>query len=109
MKRARISVLGAAATVLTLGLGASGPVAADGAALAKKHNCTACHAVDHKLVGPAFKDIAAKYKGDAAAKGMLVKKVREGGSGTWGQVPMPPNPSPSDEELNEIVGWVLGQ
>lgn len=94
---------------LTLGLGATSPVIADGAALAKKHNCMACHAVDTKLVGPSFKDIAAKYKGDAAAKGMLVKKVRDGGSGTWGQIPMPPNPSPSDEDLNEIVVWVLEQ
>ena len=58
--------------------------------LAKKHACTACHAIDKKVVGPAYKDVAAKYKGNAKAEAMLVEKVKKGGVGTWGQVPMPP-------------------
>jgi cytochrome c len=75
--------------------------------LAKKSACTACHAVDKKLVGPAYKDVAAKYKGDAKAEALLVKKVKEGGVGTWGQVPMPPNSSVSDADVKALVKWVL--
>ena len=59
--------------------------------LAKKHACFACHAVDKKLVGPAYKDVAAKYRGDASAEAKLVEKVKKGSQGTWGQMPMPPN------------------
>ena len=90
----------------TLGLCAALPSLAN-EELAKKHACTACHAVDKKLVGPAYKDVAAKYKGDAKAEAMLVKKVKEGGVGTWGQVPMPPNSSVSDADIKTLVKWVL--
>jgi cytochrome c len=77
--------------------------------LAKKNSCTACHAVDKKIVGPAFKDVAAKYKGDAKAEAMLVEKVKKGGVGTWGQVPMPPNSAVKDEDIKTLVKWVLSQ
>lgn len=71
-----------------------------------KYGCTACHAVDHKVVGPAFKDVAAKYKGqDVEAK--LAEKVRNGGSGVWGQTPMVPNPQVPDADLHAMVKWIL--
>jgi len=76
--------------------------------LAKKHACTACHAVDKKVVGPAFKEVAAKYKGNAKAEAMLVDKVKKGGVGVWGQVPMPPNASVPDADVKALVKWVLG-
>jgi len=75
--------------------------------LAKKNACTACHAVDKKLVGPAFKDVANKYRGDKKAEAMLVEKVKKGGVGVWGQVPMPPNTTVSDADVNTLVKWVL--
>ena len=80
---------------------------ADGLALASKNNCLACHQVDKKLVGPAYKDIAAKYKGDKTAEAKLVKKVKEGGKGVWGEIPMPPNAQVKDEDIKAIVHWVL--
>jgi cytochrome c len=75
--------------------------------LAKKHACTACHAIDKKLVGPAYKDVAAKYRGNAKAEAMLVEKVKKGGVGTWGQVPMPPNSQVPDADVKTLVKWVL--
>ncbi len=75
--------------------------------LAQANNCLACHAVDQKLGGPAFNEIAAKYKGDAAAAALLADKIKNGGSGTWGQVPMPPNPAVSDADIATLVDWVL--
>ena len=77
--------------------------------LAKKHNCLACHTVDKKLVGPAYKDVAAKYRNDSGAQAKLVDKVKKGGQGVWGQVPMPPNPQVPDAELNSLVKWILSQ
>ena len=75
-------------------------------ALAKKHNCTSCHAIDKKLVGPAYKDVATKYKGqNVAAK--LEEKVKKGGSGVWGPVPMPPNVTVPDADIKKLVDWVL--
>jgi len=75
--------------------------------LAKKNACTACHAVDKKIVGPAFKEVAAKYRNDKSAEAKLVKKVKEGGVGVWGQVPMPPNSTVSDKDIQALVKWVL--
>jgi cytochrome c len=75
--------------------------------LAKKNACTACHAVDKKIVGPAFKEVAAKYRNDKTAEAKLVKKVKEGGVGVWGQVPMPPNSTVSDADVKTLVKWVL--
>ena len=75
--------------------------------LAKDKNCLACHAVDKKLVGPSYKDIAAKYKGDKNAQATLVKKVREGGVGVFGQIPMPANPQVNEQEAQTLVKWIL--
>ena len=75
--------------------------------LAKKHACTACHSVDKKLVGPGYKEVANKYRGDAKAEAMLVEKVKKGGVGTWGQVPMPPNAQVPDADVKALVKWVL--
>ena len=75
-------------------------------ALARKHNCTACHAIDKKLVGPAYKDVAAKYKGqNVAAK--LEEKVKKRGQGVWGPIPMPPNAAVPDTDIKKLVDWVL--
>lgn len=91
-----------------LGLVAAGPARAEDAmALAKKYACLSCHAVDHKLVGPAWKDVAARYRGDKGAEAKLMAKVRHGGSGVWGTIPMPPNPGPSDAELKQLVDYIL--
>lgn len=81
--------------------------AADGKAIAAKNACLGCHAVDKKLVGPAYQDVAAKYKGQADAVAKLMKKVKAGGSGVWGPVPMPANPALSDADLKAVVEWVL--
>jgi cytochrome c len=71
-----------------------------------KYGCTACHAVDHKVVGPAFQDVAAKYHGQDVEE-KLAQKVRNGGAGVWGQVPMTPNPQVPDQDLHAIVKWIL--
>lgn len=76
-------------------------------ALMKKDNCALCHAIDKKLVGPAYVDVAAKYKGDKDAVAKLSAKVKKGGSGVWGAVPMPPNTSTSDADIKELVTWIL--
>ncbi len=77
--------------------------------LAKKHNCLACHTVDKKVVGPAYKEVAAKYRGDKTAEAKLFEKVKKGGVGTWGQVPMPPNATVPDADIKALVKWVLSQ
>ena len=77
--------------------------------LAASSGCTSCHAVDKKLIGPSFKDIAAKYKGNKAAEADLVKKVKGGSKGVWGDMPMPPNAHVKDEDVKSIVQWVLSQ
>ncbi len=86
--------------------GVAAPATA-GVEMAKKYNCTACHSTDKKMVGPAYKDVAAKYKGDAAAVAKLSDKVKKGGSGVWGPVPMPPNPAVPDADVKALVEWVL--
>ena len=93
------------ASALALGAG-SAFASAD---LAKAKNCMACHAADKKLVGPSYKQIAAKYGNDKGAVEKLTRKVREGGAGVWGQVPMPPNPQVSADEAATLVQWVLSQ
>jgi cytochrome c len=75
--------------------------------LAQKNACTACHAVDKKLVGPAFKDVANKFRGDPKAPAMLEEKVKKGSVGVWGQVPMPPNSHVSDADVKALVNWIL--
>jgi cytochrome c len=76
-------------------------------ALMKKDGCAACHAVDKKLVGPAYADVAAKYKGDKDAVAKLTKKVKEGGSGVWGPIPMPPNAATPAADITDLVTWIL--
>jgi len=76
-------------------------------ALMKKDGCAACHAVDKKIVGPAYVDVAAKYKSDKNAVAMLSKKVKEGSTGVWGQIPMPPNATTSMADITELVTWIL--
>jgi len=75
--------------------------------LAKKSNCTACHAVDKKIVGPAYEEVAKKYAGDKGAEAKLIAKVKAGGVGVWGQIPMPPNAAIKDEDIKTLVKWVL--
>jgi cytochrome c len=75
--------------------------------LAQSKNCMACHAVDKKVVGPAYKDVAAKYAGDKAAVDKLTQKVMKGGSGVWGPVPMPANPQVTEAEARKLVTWIL--
>jgi cytochrome c551/c552 len=77
--------------------------------LLNAHGCNTCHALDARVVGPSFKEVAAKYADDAEAGAKLAQKIRHGGAGVWGQVPMPPNPQVADGELEKLVGWVLQQ
>ena len=102
MKRTLVLKLALAAAAASL----TAPAMAS-ADLAKKHNCLACHAADKKMVGPAYKDIAAKYKGQADAVAKLSEKVKKGGQGAWGPVPMPPNAAVPDADLKALVEWVL--
>jgi cytochrome c len=85
----------------------SEPEATDLSSRLAKYGCTVCHSVDTKVVGPSFKDIAARYRGRSDAVQMLEQKIRNGGGGVWGDIPMPPNPAVPDAELHAIVQWVL--
>ena len=89
-----------------LALLASGNAAAN-EELAKKSTCTACHAAEKKLVGPSIKDIAAKYKDNKGAEALLFDKVKKGGTGVWGQIPMPDNTAVKDEDIKTLVKWML--
>lgn len=79
------------------------------AALAQSRSCLGCHALDRKVVGPAFKDVAAKYAGDPTAEARLAAKIRNGGAGVWGPVPMPGNGQVSEAEATQLAAWVLSQ
>jgi len=78
-------------------------------ALAKKHNCLVCHAVDKKMIGPSYKDVAAKYRADKSADAKMFDKVKKGGQGAWGQVPMPPNAAVPDADIKALMKWILSQ
>lgn len=99
-----LSVLAAALGLALL----AGPAGAS-ETIARKARCVACHAIDKKMVGPAYKDVAAKYKDQPGAVARLSEKVRHGGTGVWGQVPMPPHAADklSDGDLNSVIEWVL--
>ncbi|RQH03730.1 c-type cytochrome [Paraburkholderia dinghuensis] len=97
------AVVGAAMILVSPGVFA----AADGLSVARANACMGCHAVDRKLVGPSFQQIAARYKSDAGAQGKLEKKVRDGGAGAWGAIPMPSHPAMSAGDIRTVVGWVL--
>lgn len=75
--------------------------------LAQASGCTACHSVDKKLIGPSYKDVAAKYRGNKAAEAELIKKVKAGGKGVWGDMPMPPNAHVKDDDIKTVVQWIL--
>ncbi|MGF6791703.1 c-type cytochrome [Paraburkholderia sp. 35.1] len=98
-------VVGALAGTMTSGARAA--EAARGQQVAAANACMGCHAVDRKLVGPSFQQIAAKYKGDAQALTKLARKVKDGGSGVWGMIPMPAHQSMSDGDIRAVVDWVL--
>lgn len=74
--------------------------------LAAKNNCVACHQVDAKLVGPSFKEVAAKYAGKDDEAGYLVSKIKGGSTGVWGQIPMPPNVNVSDDDAKALAEWI---
>ena len=97
MKRALFALIAAAACA---------PVLAD-QALATAKNCMTCHAIDKKVVGPAYKDVAAKYAGDKGAVDKLAAKIMKGGSGVWGPVPMPANTQVNEAEAKKLAAWVL--
>jgi len=113
MKTQKKTYLGfVAAGILAAPLLVSTPAAADELALAKKSGCLACHSVDKKIVGPAWRDVGKHYKGDAAARDALIAKVKTGGKGNWtkvtGGVPMPPySPRVSDADIAKLVDFVL--
>lgn len=88
-------------------LSASAATAFADQALATSKNCMVCYAVDKKLVGPAYKDVACKYAGQSDAAAMLATKIVKGGSGVWGSVPMPPNGNVSDAEATKLASWIL--
>jgi cytochrome c len=90
-----------------LGLSLVSGSALASADLAKAKNCLACHAADKKIVGPSYKDVAAKYAKDKDAVAKLAKKIREGGVGVWGQIPMPANPQVSDAEAKTLATWIM--
>jgi len=94
-----LALVAAAATV-------SAPAMAD-EALAKAKNCLACHAVDKKVLGPAYKDVAAKYAGQKDAADKLAAKIIKGGVGVWGQIPMPANAQVNEAESKKLVAWIL--
>ena len=91
--------------LIAVGVAFAGQVAAD-EALAKAKNCLTCHAADKKIVGPSYKDVAAKYKGQGDAVAKLAAKIKAGGKGNWGEVPMPPN-NVTDDEAKKLAAWVL--
>ena len=95
-----------AATATAFATLAASPAFAD-AELAQKKNCMACHAIDKKLVGPSYKDVAAKYAGQKDAVDKLTVKVLKGGSGVWGPVPMPANPQVTEADAKQLVQWIL--
>ena len=103
MKRTLLAIASVAA-----GFAVCAPAMAD-LQLATAKNCMACHAIDKKLVGPSYKDVAAKYAGQTDAAGKLEAKVMKGGSGVWGPVPMPANTQVSADEAKKLVAWILTQ
>ncbi|KGM41885.1 hypothetical protein JY96_04190 [Aquabacterium sp. NJ1] len=88
-------------------LAAAGAPAMANLELAQKKACLACHSVDKKVVGPAYKDVANKYRGQKGIEAKLVEKVMKGGKGAWGEVPMPANPQVNEAEAKQLVGWIL--
>jgi cytochrome c len=106
MKALLLTIAAAGSMLLSAQAGATDAKAAE--ALAQKSGCLACHSIEKKVLGPSYKDVAAKYKGDKTAEAKLVAKVKAGGSGVWGPMPMPANsPQVKDADIKTIVQWVL--
>ena len=99
----RIKLLTALSIVMA---GASAPAFAQ-VELAQKKNCLACHSVDKKVLGPSYKEVAAKYAGQKEATDKLAEKILKGGTGVWGNIPMPANPQVSDAEAKQLVAWIM--
>lgn len=97
----------AAMTVAATATDATTETSAETGVLAKNSSCLNCHGIDNKIVGPAFNDVAAKYRGDKAAAGTLVNTVKNGGSGNWGAIPMSPNPGVTEQNIETLIQWVL--
>ena len=97
----------AAAAAATLAAGAHAADAKAGEALAKASGCLACHTVDKKLVGPSYQQIAERYRKDKGAEASLIQKVKAGGKGVWGDIPMPPNAHVKDADIKTMVQWIL--
>jgi len=93
--------------VIALGFGLPQAPAVASPELAKTRNCMACHAADKKLIGPSYRDVAAKYATDKDAVARLARKIREGGVGAWGQIPMPANPQVTADEATALARWVM--
>jgi cytochrome c len=102
-----IVTLLAAATAATLAAGAHAADAKASEALARSSGCLACHTADKKLVGPSYKEIADRYRKDKAAEANLAQKVKAGGKGVWGDIPMPPNSHVKDADIKTLVQWIL--
>ncbi|MBM3356927.1 MAG: c-type cytochrome [Betaproteobacteria bacterium] len=85
------------------------PAAQADEALLKKHNCVACHQIDKQTVGPAYRDVAKKYKGQKDAVAALSAKVKKGSQGVWGKIPMPPNPAVPDGDIKKMVEFILSR
>lgn len=105
MKAVLVSLAGAA--LLASGAAHAALDNSKAEAMMKKDGCAACHAIDKKLVGPSYLDVANKYRNDKGAAANLAKKVKAGGSGVWGQIPMPPNAAVSDADIKDLVEWIL--
>ena len=106
MKALLLAIAAAGSMLVATQAGAVDAAAAQ--ALAQKSGCLACHSVEKKVLGPAYKDVAAKYKGDKTAEARLVAKVKAGGSGVWGPMPMPPmGAQVKDPDIKTIVEWIL--
>ena len=97
-------VLAAGAAILGLVITSGAQANED---IAKSNGCTACHSIDNKILGPGFKEVAAKYRSTAGAEAMLTKKVKEGGKGAWGDMVMPPNSHVKDADITAVVKWIL--
>ena len=105
MKHAFVALVAGASMIAAAGAQAADAKAAED--MLKKNACTACHAIDKKMVGPAYKDVAAKYRGQKDIEPKLVEKVKKGGVGVWGQVPMPPNSAVKEDDIKTMVHFIL--
>ncbi|WP_250522797.1 MULTISPECIES: c-type cytochrome [unclassified Caballeronia] len=103
------SIVGAVIVAASFGVSAAEQTvsSANAMAIARSNACMGCHAIDRKLVGPSFQQVAEKYKGDPQASTMLEKKVKNGGAGVWGSIPMPSHPKMNDADIKTVVSWIL--